>query len=68
MRCQFIADKPTVDDACKCGREVKPGTPYCPEHHVRCHTAAKVADAQDKPPPDQTTISRNFARESFQSA
>ena len=51
MRCQFIADKPTVDDACKCGREVKPGPPYCPEHHVRCHTAAKVADAQEKAPP-----------------
>ena len=66
MRCQFIADKPTVDESCKCGREAKPGSSYCPEHHVRCHAAAKVADAQDKAPPDQTTISRNLTHNWFQ--
>lgn len=34
--CQFIAGEPSFNDACKCGRKVKPGTPYCPEHHTLC--------------------------------
>ena len=65
--CQFIEAEPSASESCKCGREAKPGSSYCPEHHVRCHTAAGAADAQDKPPPDQTTVSRNLVRESFQS-
>ena len=51
MRCQFIAGEPTVDDSCKCSGKTKPGSCYCPEHHVRCHTATavgEVAEAQEK--------------------
>lgn len=34
--CQFIADKPTTTDDCKCGRPAKPGSSYCLHHHAIC--------------------------------
>ena len=34
--CQFIADKPTTSDDCKCGRPTKPGSSYCLHHHAIC--------------------------------
>ncbi len=41
--CQFIEAEPSANEFCKCDREAKPGSSYCPEHHVRCHTAAEAA-------------------------
>ena len=34
--CQFIADKPTPTDDCKCGRQAKSGSSYCLHHHAIC--------------------------------
>ena len=48
--CQFIAGKPSPDDTCKCGREVKPHSPYCPEHDARCYPAAGVVEGQERLP------------------
>ena len=48
--CQYIADRPSPDDTCKCGREVKPGSPYCPEHDARCYPAAEAVEGQEKLP------------------
>ncbi len=45
--CQFIAGEPSFNDACKCGRKVKPGSPYCPEHHAHCYQAAETVEAQE---------------------
>ncbi len=45
--CQYIADKPTCDDSFKCGRGLKPRSPYCPEHDARCHAAIKAVEAQE---------------------
>ncbi len=48
--CQFIAGEPIFDDSCKCGREVKPGSPYCPEHHARCHPSTEAVEGQARLP------------------
>lgn len=37
MTCQYIAGDPSAEDACKCGKPVKEGSSYCPEHHGLCH-------------------------------
>ena len=34
--CQFIADKPSTTDDCKCGRPTKQGSSYCVHHHAIC--------------------------------
>ncbi len=48
--CQYIADKPSPDDTCKCGLPVKPRSPYCPEHDARCYPAAEAAEGQERLP------------------
>ncbi len=42
--CQYIPGMPGPDDACKCGREVKPRSPYCPEHDARVHLVAEAVE------------------------
>ena len=37
--CQFIG-VPSPDDACKCGKPVREGSPYCPTHHAVCYRSA----------------------------
>ena len=48
--CQFIAVKPSFDDSCKCGRKVKPHSPYCPEHHARCYPTAEAVERPERLP------------------
>ena len=48
--CQYIAGKPSPDDTCKCGRETKPRSPYCPEHDARCYPAAEAVEGQERLP------------------
>ena len=48
--CQYIPGLPGPDDSCKCGREVKPRSPYCPEHDARCHPVAEAAEGQERLP------------------
>ncbi len=48
--CQYIPGLPGPDDTCKCGREVKPGSPYCPEHAARCYPAAEAVEGQEELP------------------
>ena len=48
--CQYIAGRPSSDDACKCGRPVKPRSPYCPEHAARVHLVAKAVEGQEELP------------------
>ncbi|HMB75812.1 MAG TPA: hypothetical protein VKN76_05405 [Kiloniellaceae bacterium] len=40
-RCQYIAGAPSADEACKCGKAVRPGSAYCPAHHALCHRPAQ---------------------------
>lgn len=51
--CQWIEGEPTRQqirehgsDAFKCGAPVREGSPYCPEHHLRCHIQ-RAADNDD---------------------
>ena len=46
--CQYIPGLSGPDDTCKCGRKVKPRSPYCPEHDARCYPAAEAVEGQEK--------------------
>ncbi len=46
--CQYIPGLPGPDDSCKCGREVKLRSPYCPEHDARVHLVAKAVEGQER--------------------
>ena len=46
-RCQFIAGRPSTDDACKCNRPTRPGSSYCAPHHALCWYPAEEEDAVD---------------------
>lgn len=35
--CQWINGEPSGDNACKCGKPARSGSPYCPTHHNRCY-------------------------------
>ncbi|WP_026986531.1 hypothetical protein [Fodinicurvata fenggangensis] len=35
--CQYLAGNGPFTDADKCGAAVQEGSPYCAEHHTRCH-------------------------------
>ncbi len=37
LTCQWIADEPDPDDACKCGLPVAPGQPWCARHLARVY-------------------------------
>ncbi len=48
--CQYIAGEKGVDfnlyaQAPKCPAETKPGSPYCPAHHLRCHVKTRSQEA-----------------------
>ena len=48
--CQYIAGQKGVDfnlyaQAPKCPAETKPGSPYCPAHHLRCHVKTRSEEA-----------------------
>lgn len=38
--CQWIEGEPSAFRNCKCGKPVKPGKSYCPEHFARATTGA----------------------------
>ena len=42
-RCQYIAGKPSADDACKCRRPTKQGSSYCPCHSELCRKTEEAA-------------------------
>ena len=42
-RCQYIAGKPSADDACKCRRPTKQGSSYCPRHSELCQQTEEAA-------------------------
>ena len=48
--CQYIKGQKGVDfnlyaQAPKCPAETKPGSPYCPAHHLRCHVKTRSQEA-----------------------
>ncbi len=48
--CQYIKGQKGVDfnlyaAAPKCPAETKPGSPYCPAHHLRCHVKTRSEEA-----------------------
>ena len=46
--CQWIVGEPTGEDACKCGRPISRGGPYCERHEVRAHLRACPGQATAK--------------------
>ena len=40
-RCQYIAGKPSSDDACKCRKPCRQGSPYCEEHYALCRMQSR---------------------------
>ena len=48
--CQWIAGEKRVDfklyaQAPRCPAETRPGSPYCPAHHLRCHVKTQSQEA-----------------------
>ena len=48
--CQWIAGEKGVDfklydQAPRCPAETRPGSPYCPAHHLRCHIKSQSKEA-----------------------
>lgn len=45
-KCEYHLGQP-LEDYRPCGKEVKPGSPYCPEHNVLAHRGVAAKDDLD---------------------
>jgi hypothetical protein len=54
--CQYIAGAPSADDSCKCGRHVKAGTSWCPNHYYWVYRETPGVDPNYRQMPVAKTL------------